>query len=720
MIRLFELRSIRKKLTIPITIAILIGMAFVLNLVFTNLANLRSLSRSAADAELLKYASALVNELQRERSLTELVLSARSSGGIGPAAGLRDQRGRTDAAEAAFRGLLAGIDIEAQVKAAAMSAQEQYSDLRMRANIAIDKTTLLREPYTEVIGNVMALGPAIAERERSTSFSGAVASVVILESAKEATDLIRALVSPLAVIDAPTSEAEASTLLELSSHLTASIDSPAVILQAGKEPLQSLRDHPARREAEKAARTIFSRQTIGGYGIDSASFFDQTTAFIDECAAVITAETEAIHHRANMERRAALGSAIITALIAAFGYTAATLYALLTIRSIARTARAVSTSLAEIEKGGGDLTRLMEVASKDELGELAGHFNGFQEALRGIVVDVKAVAASLSDVGTELSAVMEETASAAVQISANVTSVKRRTEDQSAGATESDATIRKIADNLRNLVNLIGRQTESVANSSASIEEMVANVQSVTRNVERMGDEYLKLVGAADTGRGVLDKVEAQVRDISSRSDRLRDANALIASIAAQTNLLAMNAAIEAAHAGDAGSGFAVVADEIRKLAENSARQSKAIAANVREIGTAIAGVVTSSGEASSSFSDVVDQIRRLHDLEEEIKLAMTEQSAGSAQVLDSLNLINEVTAEVRRGADEMVEGADAVQGEMERLLNASVEIERSMSEIASGASEVSSASTVAADLAVKNRDGIASVTERMGRFKTG
>jgi methyl-accepting chemotaxis protein len=234
-----------------------------------------------------------------------------------------------------------------------------------------------------------------------------------------------------------------------------------------------------------------------------------------------------------------------------------------------------------------------------------------------------------------------------------------------------------------------------------------------------MGDEYLKLVGAADAGRGVLDKVVAEVRDISSRSDRLREANALIASIAAQTNLLAMNAAIEAAHAGDAGSGFAVVADEIRKLAENSARQSKAIAADVREISTAITGVVSSSGEASSSFTEVVDQIRRLHDLEEEIKLAMTEQSAGSAQVLDSLNLINEVTAEVRRSADEMVEGADAVQGEMERLLNASVEIERSMTEIASGASEVSSASTAAADLAVKNKDGIAAVTDRMARFKT-
>jgi methyl-accepting chemotaxis protein len=247
---------------------------------------------------------------------------------------------------------------------------------------------------------------------------------------------------------------------------------------------------------------------------------------------------------------------------------------------------------------------------------------------------------------------------------------------------------------------------------------MVANVISVTRNVERMGAEYLKLIDSAGNGRTMLDKTMGDVKRIAERSERLRDANALIASIAAQTNLLAMNAAIEAAHAGSAGLGFAVVADEIRKLAENAARQSKAIAIDVREISGAITDVVGSSDATASSFATVVGQIEQLHALEEEIKLAMTEQSAGSSQVLDSLNLINEITAEVRRGAEEMREGTDAVLGEMNRLLNASVEIESSMTEIAQGANEVSKASNAVADLAVKNRDGISAVAERMGRFK--
>jgi methyl-accepting chemotaxis protein len=97
----------------------------------------------------------------------------------------------------------------------------------------------------------------------------------------------------------------------------------------------------------------------------------------------------------------------------------------------------------------------------------------------------------------------------------------------------------------------------------------------------------------------------------------------------------------------------------------------------------------------------------------------MAEQSEGSAQVLESLTLINEVTEDVRRSAERMRSGADEIRDEMGRLQDASLEIERSMTEIAQGAAEVSQASNAAADLAVKNRDGITTVTERMSRFIT-
>ena len=708
-----NIRSLRIKLIAPLILSILIGLGFAGTIVVNNSRTSLSLARSARNMELLRTASALIHELQLERGSTVLyALGAMSE------QELNNQRAKTDAAAEFFLPLLGKAALPPEQKDRLLASMDSYKDMRSRITPSIVNASLSRDMYTIEIANFLAIGPGIAAAERETQYGSPISSIVILENAKEAAGLLRIRVTAIAKEDKPISLGEASTLLEVTAKLTANLDSPAVFLSAGMEPLLALRDHMARRLAEGASKNIFARYDTGDYEIDPNKFFGDMTEFIEHASEIILAEAdEQLHHAQRLELRMRIiffGSLVIVLV----GYSLITAISLILALGVVKAARLVSASLKEIAEGGGDLTKRITLDSKDELGELAEHFNGFQSELAALVKDVKATTISLSETGTELSATMEETASAAVQISANVESIKKRTIDQSAGATESSATVERISENLKSLGAVIARQAESVASSSASIEEMVANVRSVTRNVENMGAEYVKLVVSAGAGKTLVNKTVTEVKRIAERSERLRDANALIASIAAQTNLLAMNAAIEAAHAGDAGLGFAVVADEIRKLAENAAKQSKAIATDVREISGAISDVVTSSDEAAASFATVVAQIEQLHNLEEEIKLSMSEQSAGSAQVLDSLNQINEITAEVSRGADEMTEGSNAILGEMHRLLDASVEIERSMSEISMGAAEVSQASTAAADLTVKNKDGITAVSERMERFK--
>jgi methyl-accepting chemotaxis protein len=704
--------SLRFKLLAPLSAAILIGLLFALTFIGRELGGSRELSSSVRDLRLVRAASVAIHNMQVERGLSMLFMSGR-----GTEADLNAQRTKTDEAVAAFKPHLDLVSLPPEIAEKALAAVDSLEGIRGWIKPDADQS-ITRNLYTIGIADLLAIGPVVAAMEEDSGFGSFASSMVILEQAKEAAGQIRARVSTIGTVDGPVGLMDSVTLLELSAKMTVNLDSPAVALPRQADKLKELRGSPARRLASGSIMNIFARHETGGYDIDPDSFFNTMTAFIDAAAEIILDESD--HQIASAERREA-GTFlffVLSAILIAIGYTAIIAVSFATAVGTVKAARAVSKSLSEIAQGGGDLTKRIPALSKDELGELAEHFNAFQAELASIVQEVKNTTGSLADVGSELSATMEETASAAIQISANVDSVKKRTIDQSAGAAESSATIERIVENLRTLNGAIARQAESVANSSASIEEMVANIQSVTRNVERMGDEYLKLVKSAEAGKTVLDKTVSEVRHISERSERLRDANALISSIAAQTNLLAMNAAIEAAHAGSAGLGFAVVADEIRKLAENAAKQSKAIAVDVREISGAIADVVASSEETSSSFSTVVAQIEQLHALEEEIKLSMSEQSAGSSQVLDSLNLINEVTAEVTQGAREMDEGAGAVHDEMKRLLDASVEIEHSMAEIASGANEVSQASTAAADLTVRNRDGISAVSERMGRFK--
>ncbi len=212
---------------------------------------------------------------------------------------------------------------------------------------------------------------------------------------------------------------------------------------------------------------------------------------------------------------------------------------------------------------------------------------------------------------------------------------------------------------------------------------MIANLQSITQRFEQMGDFFGKLLVASDNGRSKLSTMHGLVAGISHESAKLFEANSTISNIAAQTNLLAMNAAIEAAHAGESGRGFAVVADEIRKLAEMSAGQSKEIAQDIKSITKAIDTVVSSSADTEASFMTIVDMIQTLNRLESEIKQAMQEQTIGSNQVVDALTQINSVTGRVQSQSVEMTSACQSVSLEMKKLLEICRILRSSMETIA-------------------------------------
>jgi methyl-accepting chemotaxis protein len=368
--------------------------------------------------------------------------------------------------------------------------------------------------------------------------------------------------------------------------------------------------------------------------------------------------------------------------------------------------------------GEGDLTHIVEIHSKDEMGDLAHYFNDTIQKIKGLVQIIKKQSTVLYDIGADLSSNMTETAAAINQITANIQSVKGRVINQSASVTETNATMEQITVNIDRLNTHVEKQSDSVAQSSSAIEEMLANIQSVTHTLVKNAENVNELMLSSDEGRGGLQDVAADIQEIAKESEGLLEINAVMENISSQTNLLSMNAAIEAAHAGEAGKGFAVVADEIRKLAENSSEQSKTISTVLKKIKAAIDKITHSTNDVLKKFELIDQEVKIVAEQEENIRNAMEEQGQGSQQILESISLLHEVTQQVKGGSIEMLEGSTEVIKESKNLELVTEQISGGMNEMAAGADQINIAVNRVNEISTQNRDNIELLVQEVAHFK--
>lgn len=378
-----------------------------------------------------------------------------------------------------------------------------------------------------------------------------------------------------------------------------------------------------------------------------------------------------------------------------------------------------SSIIKEIAEGEGDLNTRIEYRTRDEIGDLAGNFNLFVDKLKQIVRAVMSASREVSTHKDILLANSEETASATVQINGNIRSINRQIDKLNTGIQSISGGMDSIKGSIVNLNNSASSQSTAVEQASASIEEMIAQLRSVAKIVQSKKEATIALTETIEQGEEIVKEATSANQEIVKLASQISDMSNIISDIASQTNLLSMNAAIEAAHAGDSGKGFAVVADEIRKLAESSQINSNNIAHTTSEILQKVEIAFNVSQENEKAFHVIKQEIGGTIQALEEIDQSTQELNQGGEQIIDSNTELNRVSMSVKEDASGIEESMKGITEAVDNAVQISAQVSSGMTEIGNGTGEITSAVNQIQEISRKLSDSTGDMEQEMGKFKT-
>ena len=395
------------------------------------------------------------------------------------------------------------------------------------------------------------------------------------------------------------------------------------------------------------------------------------------------------------------------------------LISLFFLRHFTKPLRLTLVALENISEADGDLTVKIDAAGKDEFSQLAYLFNKTVEKIRNSIIAVKDSfeknTTSLESISNEI---VENVASLA-EIEATMDSANKRIKVRDETLKQSEQEVSDILTRIVSLNTSISEQDEQVSAVAAVGQSISENMQTLTETLQDNMRYIKELSSHSQEASNFAKKSTQLLEEVNANSVVLTEAATVIQNISGQTNLLAMNAAIEAAHAGDAGRGFAVVSGEIRKLAEESAQQSKSISQVLKTLRDSITEVSSSSLDVAQVFGNVFDLSEKIAVSQRNmIDLVNTEVKNTNEQNFVLIRETTELSKKIKNDADQILKSRDEISAAMAALSEISEHNKAAMSEIAASTSQINTSFRKVSDSLQENNRNIANLNNEIGKFK--
>jgi len=405
-------------------------------------------------------------------------------------------------------------------------------------------------------------------------------------------------------------------------------------------------------------------------------------------------------------------SIIVTLLISVVATTLIALFITHTMKPLSSMKHVVS----YLNKG--DLTRRIHRNSSDDIGAVVQTFGDFQNHLSDTIIEIKNLTGANNSMGSELASRIEETSAALTEISHNIVSFGKQIDIMDNAVLSSLDAIDDIAHNNDDLDHEIEMENEVLIGSYSDMEQMKKNIQNIVQISKEKSDSVKIIEEKSIKGKGQIQNAVTAMEQVSTITDRIKGIINMIKSISNQTNLLAMNASIEAAHAGDSGRGFSVVADEIRKLAESTAQNAQSISEDINMTIETVARAQILNIEGGNAFDSLAEEVELFTHAFSLIFDAINEISSNSSHVMNGVNQMQDTSVHVKQDSTLVQKSSHMIQNQMKELQGISQMVKIGISEIRIGIGEIDSAVKEIAELSQNATGNLQVLQDRVDFFK--